>query len=36
MTFAQTLTDKERRKAARTAIYSALCGCIPEMTVDTG
>ena len=36
MTFAQTLTDNERRRASRLAIWSALCGCVPEMTVDTG
>ena len=36
MTFAQTLTDTERRRSSRLAIYSALCGCIPEMALDTG
>ena len=35
MTFAESLSEKERRRAARNAIYSALCGCISEMAVDT-
>ena len=36
MTFAQTLTENERRRSRRLAIYSALCGCISEMALDTG
>ncbi len=36
MTFAQTLTDTERRRSRRLAIYSSLCGCISEMALDTG
>ena len=35
MTFAQSLSDKQRRQAARRTIYSALCGCIGEMAIDT-
>ncbi len=36
MTFAQSLSDRQRARSERLAIYSALCGCIPEMTIDTG
>lgn len=36
MTFAQSLPDRVRAKAARDAIYSALYGCVPEAVVDSG
>lgn len=36
MSFAETLSSSERAKAARNAIYSALCGCIPEMAIESG
>lgn len=36
MTFAETLTDAERGFGRRSTIYSALCGCIAEMALDTG
>ena len=36
MTFAQSLSPDERRRASRLAICSALWGCIPEMAIDTG
>lgn len=36
MNFCESLSDKTRKRAIRDAIASALFGCIPEMTVDTG
>lgn len=36
MSFAQTLSKLERAKAARNATYSALCGCIAEMAIESG
>lgn len=36
MTFAETLTDKERNRSTWYAIFSALSGCIGEMSVDAG